>query len=145
MATRPSSAAFVNFIASKDGRPNYDYKKLSQLYDSTAVDYADYKCGHFRSPEVIVQQEISPDEIKIAEEAVRGKVYTENHKRYDMNLAEKLIRLAETKIGIRFETANSAVDELQKRGEIKRIAVHDDSTGIRESYMTTDTEEFFTI
>jgi len=122
-----SSASFVNFISAKNSESLYDYMELSKLYDSTAVDYAIYKSGHFRSPEVIVQQKISPCDIKIVQPSDCDNAFSDNLQVYNTHLAEKLTRLMKEKIPIRL------------------VACHDDSTGILESYLIEASNEFFTI
>ncbi|MCL2217286.1 MAG: hypothetical protein FWB91_09755 [Defluviitaleaceae bacterium] len=120
-----SSASFVNFIAAKNGEALCDYAELSRMYDSTAVDYASYKSGHFRSPEVIVQTIIPPNDIKTVQYIDLSNAYSNNLQLYNAHLSQKFARLNAEKIRL--------------------VARHDDSTGILESYLTNDTNEFFTI
>jgi hypothetical protein len=110
------SAAFVNFIMEKNDEALYDYRKLVALYDTTAVSYRDYVIGSFRAPEVIIQNDISPKKITVAQNYTDEDSFAKNRDVYNANLKGKL----------------SSLKTMQK------VAVHDDSTGLLYTYRIDD-------
>jgi len=117
------SAAFVNFIMEKENEALYDYKRLASLYDSSAVKYEDYSIGLFRAPEVIVQGNISPKQIRVAQISADEDSYASNRDAYNKKIVNQI----------------TALKLLQK------IAVHDDSTGLLTTYKFKDSDSFVTI
>jgi len=135
------SSAFYNYVMEKQGRPLYNYSTLVKLFDTTAVSYSSYKIGHFRAPEVIVQHEISPEHIEIATFSEGFDSFADNYKVYYDNLKSKLSTLTNNS----FSDLRSLVHELEESSKIKMVALHDDSFGMLNSYIISDTNEFFTV
>jgi len=117
------SAAFVNFIMERDNEALYDYKELAAFYDSTAVKYDDYTVGLFRAPEVIVQGNISPKQIKVAKVSSNEDFYASNRDAYNKKIKNQIASLSLLQI----------------------VAVHDDSTGLLTTYKFKDSNDFVTI
>ena len=117
------SAAFINFIMEKNDEALYDYRTLVALYDTTAVSYRDYVIGLFRAPEVIIQNDISPQKITVVKNFEDEDSFAKNRDVYNANLKGKL----------------SSLMTMQK------VAVHDDSTGLLCTYRINEKDEFITI
>jgi hypothetical protein len=113
------SAAFFNFVMEKKNEAMYDYRKLAAHYDTTAVKYNDYQNGIFRTPEVLVQGDISRDKIKIAELPVNNDKFADNREIYNSNI--------------------------DTSAAMEKVAVHDDSTGLLSTYKVMGKDEFITI
>jgi len=137
-----ASAAFVNFMMAKNGEALHDYTKLINLYDSTAIPYHSYENGSFRVPEIIVPGVISHQNICIADISTCLGRYTDNRNLYNDNL-RKSINIAIETAGEIFSNMQAAIDYLEKLGKIKKVAQHDDSTGLLLSYLIGD--RFITI
>lgn len=132
-----ASAAFVNFMMAKKGEALHDYTELINLYDSTAVPYLLYENGSFRAPEIIVQGVISHQNICIADTSSCLGRYTDNRNRYNDNL-RKAINIALATEGEISSNMHVAIDYLEESGKIKKVAIHDDSTGLLHSYLIDD-------
>lgn len=117
------SAAYVNFIMEKDNKAMYEYRKLVAAYDETAVKYLDYGIGLFRTPEVIIQGNIDPQNIEVVQASDIDNQYTSNRDLYNANIG-------------------SIYDQLTA---MEKVAIHDDSTGLLSTYKQKDKEEYYTI
>jgi hypothetical protein len=137
------SAAFVNHIGR--GQPkNPDLAaKLVAAYEKVAMPLYDYLPGMFRSPEVLVEGEISADDIAVVKAPETGMRGEENRRQYTSRWGEHLIRV----LGVQRtlmqlpESTEAAVN----RGLAVRVAKHDDATAYLETYMLVETGEFFTV
>ena len=135
------SSAFFNYMMVKQGNSLHDYTELVKLFDSTAVAYHSYQNGYFRTPEIIVQKDITPENIKVIKSSeVIGK-FSNNRKLYNENIKSKLLTMTNNKL----HDINSMISYLEKNEVIKKVALHDDSSGLLHSYIIKDTNEFFTI
>ena len=135
------SSAAVNFFMSKKGNSLYEYQVLAKLFDETSVNYRSYEEGLFRAPEVIVQKEISPKNINIIKSSEVKEKYAHNRKIYNERIRNKLVILSDN----RFSNISSTISYLEEHSKIKKVATHDDSFGLLDSYIIMDTNEFFTI
>jgi len=137
------SAAFVNFIMEKKNESLHNYKELVKLFDSSAVKYDFYKNGLFRAPEIMVQEEIHPNSIKVINPITTKGIFSCNREIYNENLRQKLLALMPPKE--QFTDTHTTVTYLEENGIIKKIALHDDSFGMLQSYIVNDSKYFFTI
>ena len=136
------SAAFFNFIMEKRGESHYEYKELVKLFDMTAVKYNSYEEGLFRAPEIIVQKEIPPGNIKVVNPSEIVGIYPNNHSIYNERIKNKLMELT----GKNFSPINELIGNLEKSGKIMKIAEHDDSNSVQllHSYLIKATNEVIT-
>lgn len=136
-------AAYVNRIGRGQPKNPEIAARLVAAYEKIAVPIGEYLPGMFRAPEVLVEGEISADEIavvKVPESGARGE---ENRRQYASRWGEHLIRV----LGVQRtlmqlpESTEAAVN----RGLAVRVAKHDDATAYLETYMLVETGEFFTV
>ena len=137
------SSAFVNFVMEKKNKALYNYKELVKQFDSSAVKYDFYKDGLFRAPEIIVQEKINPSAIKVINPLATMGSFLCNREIYNKNLRQKLLSLMPSKE--QYDDTRTAVAYLEEKGIVKKIALHDDSFGMLQSYIVNDSKEFFTI
>lgn len=136
-------AAYVNHIGR--GQPkNPDVAvSLVAAYEKVATPLYEYLPGMFRSPEVLVEGEISADDIAVVKAPGAGMRGEENRRQYASRWGEHLIRV----LGVQRtlmqlpESTEAAVN----RGLAIRVAKHDDATAYLETYMLVETGEFFTV
>ena len=139
-----ASAAFVNFIMEKKREALHDYRSLIMLHDDYAVNYRLYENGYFRAPEVIIQNKIHPDDMEIIDPfSIEVDKYKDNRKIYNEAIKNRIIALTAEKILI--ADMDSTLRFLEKNEIIKKVAIHDDSSGMLQSYIVTATNEFFTV
>jgi len=137
------SSAFVNFMLEKKNESVYDYRKLVALFDSSAIKYDYYENGLFRAPEIIIQQEISPDYIKVIDPLEISGSFPNNREIYNEKLKHKLQDL--TPPDVHHSNIYSMIEYLNEKDVIKKVALHDDAVGLLQSYIINDNHEFFTI
>lgn len=136
-------AAYVNHIGRGQPKSPEIAARLIAAYEKLAVPLHEYLPGMFRAPEVLVEGEISADDIavvKAPENSTRGE---ENRRQYASRWGEHLIRV----LGVQRtlmqlpESTEAAVN----RGLAVRVAKHDDATAYLETYLLVETGEFFTV
>jgi hypothetical protein len=137
------SSAFVNFVLEKKNESLYDYKELVKLFDLSAVNYDFYENGLFRAPEIMIQNDISPDSIKVINPLDIIGSFSNNREIYYEKLKQKLCALTLSKAEL--TDIHSTIKYLEKNDIIKKIALHDDSFGMLQSYIVNGSKEFFTI
>jgi hypothetical protein len=136
-------AAYVNHIGRGQPKNPEAVAQLIAAYEKTAVPLYEYLPGMFRAPEVLVQGEISADDIavvKVPDSGMRGE---ENRRQYISRWGEHMIRV----LGVQRtlmqlpESTEAAIN----RGLAVRVAKHDDATAYLETFMLVETGEFFTV
>ncbi len=137
------SAAYVNHIGQRQPRNPEIGGRLVAAYEKAQVPIHDYQTGLFRAPEVLVQGEISPDEIAVVRNPETGNRGEGNRRAYASRWAEHLIRL----LGIQRTqmTLQELTEAALNRGQAVRVAKHDDATAYLETYMLVESGDFFTI
>lgn len=136
------SAAFVNFMGSGEQTKKLEIvQELVCHYDSSAVCIDKYVDGMFRAPEVIIPYHVKPDNISFHSLSVAHNDVCLNTKLYNDICLKKLQSLSnypnEEKIAL--------ITELVLLGVIKKIATHDDSSGLLSTYKIISKNEYFTI
>lgn len=137
------SAAFVNHIGRGQPKNEEVAAHLIAAYEKNAVPVHEYAQGMFRAPEVLVEGEISADDIAVVKAPEAGMRGEENRRYYASRWSEHLIRvlsIQRTLMQLGELTAAAA-----HRGIAVRVAKHDDATAYLETYMLTETGEFFTV
>ena len=117
------SAAYVNYMMEKSDQALFDYNELVAFYDKSALQIDTYVIGTFRAPEVIVQRNISPENIKPVNLPTKDNGFASNRDVYNAKI----------------RTLYSATSDM------KKVAVHDDSTGLLTTYALKRTDGFITI
>jgi hypothetical protein len=136
-------AAYVNHIGRGQPKNPEAAARLVAAYERVAVPLAEYLPGMFRAPEVLVEGEISADDIAVVKAPESGTRGEENRRQYASRWGEHLIRV----LGVQRtlmqlpESTEAAVH----RGLAVRVAKHDDATAYLETYMLVETGEFFTV
>lgn len=136
-------AAYVNHIGRGQPKNSEIAARLVAAYEKAAVPLDEYLPGMFRAPEVLVEGEISADDIAVVKAPESGARGEENRRQYASRWGEHLIRV----LGVQRtlmqlpESTQAAVN----RGLAVRVAKHDDATAYLETYLLVDTGEFFTI
>lgn len=117
--------------------------RLVAAYEKTAVPINEHTFGLFRAPEVLVDGEISADDIAVVKAPEAGTRGEENRRIYAVRWAEHLIRV------LSIQRTLMQLQELTEaavhRGVAVRVAKHDDATAYLETYMLVETGEFFTV
>ena len=136
-------AAFVNQIGRGQPRNEEVAARLIAGYEKAAVPLHEYAQGMFRAPEVLVDGEISADDIAVVKSPEMGTRGEENRRYYASRWGEHLIRV------LSIQRTLMQLGELtaaaSHRGIAVRVAKHDDATAYLETYMLTETGEFFTV
>ncbi len=136
-------AAYVNHIGRGQPKNPEAAARLIAAYEKIAVPIGEYLPGMFRAPEVLVEGEISADDIAVVKAPESGTRGEENRRQYASRWGEHLIRV----LGVQRtlmqlpESTEAAVH----RGLAVRVAKHDDATAYLETYMLVETGEFFTV
>jgi len=136
-------AAYVNHIGRGQPKNPDVAARLIAGYEKVAVPLYEYLPGMFRAPEVLVEGEISADDIAVVKVTVAGMRGEENRRQYASRWGEHLIRVLgaqRTLMQLR-ESTEATVN----RGLAVRVAKHDDATAYLETYMLVETGEFFTV
>ncbi len=137
------SAAYVNHIGQRQPRNPEIAERLVRAYEKVQVPLDEYQNGQFRAPEVLVQGEISPDDIAVVKAPESNGRGEGNRRAYASRWSEQLIRL----LGIQRTqmTLQELTEAALNRGAAVRVARHDDATAYLETYMLVESGDFFTI
>lgn len=127
------SAAYVNKMVYKEIQLQ-SMNDYIQLYESTSMNLSAYKIGDFRSPEVLVKESISYENIKVMDNCIPDenpnlKTY-ENHLFHQIHLPIK---------------DDKKLLEGYRSGLIDMLTIHDDSTGILATYRDISNNKMLTI
>ena len=138
-----AQAAYVNHIGRGQGKNEEAAARLIAAYEKLAVPINEHNFGMFRAPEVLVEGEISADDIAVVKTPAAGTRGEENRRIYAVRYAEHLIRVLSISRTLMHlgELTEAAVN----RGVAVRVAKHDDATAYLETYMLVETGEFFTV
>lgn len=138
-----AQAAYVNHIGRGQGKNAEAAARLIAMYEKLAVPINEHNFGMFRAPEVLVEGEISADDIAVVKAPEAGTRGEENRRIYAVRYAEHLIRVLSISRTLMHlgELTEAAVN----RGVAVRVAKHDDATAYLETYMLVETGEFFTV
>ncbi len=137
------SAAYVNHIGQRQPRNPEIAERLVRAYEKVQLPLDEYQNGQFRAPEVLVQGEISPDDIAVVKAPESNGRGEGNRRAYASRWSEQLIRL----LGIQRTqmTLQELTEAAINRGVAVRVARHDDATAYLETYMLVESGDFFTI
>ncbi len=138
-----TQAAYVNHIGRGQPKNEEIAERIVAAYDRTAIPIGDYTLGTFRSPEVLVEGEISPDDIAVVKSPEAGTRGEENRRVYAARWGEHLIRVLS--IQRTLMQLNELTEAAVNRGVAVRVARHDDATAYLETYMLVESGEFFTV
>lgn len=138
-----TQAAWVTHIGR--GQPKNDEisARLIAAYEKSSLPVDQHTLGTFRAPEVLVEGEISPDDIAVVKAPEAGTRGEENRRVYAARWSEHLIRtlsIQRTLMQLQ-ELRDAAVN----RGIAVRVAKHDDATAYLETFMLVESGEFFTV
>ena len=138
-----AQAAYINQIGRGQPKNDQAVERLVAVYEKLATPYDQHELGMFRAPEILVEGEISADDIAVVKSPEMGKRGEENRRIYSARWAEHLIRV------LSIQRTLMQLQELTEaaihRGVAVRVAKHDDATAYLETYMIADTGEFFTV
>ncbi len=137
------SAAFVNHIGRGQPKNEEIAARLVAAYEKLAVPINEYTQGMFRAPEVLVEGEISADDIAVVKAPEAGMRGEENRRQYASRWGEHLIRVLS--IQRTLMQLQELTEAAAHRGIAVRVAKHDDATAYLETYMLIETGEFFTV
>jgi hypothetical protein len=137
------SAAYVNQIGQRQPRNPEVAERLTRAYVKSLGPVDEYQKGMFRAPEVLVEGEISPDDIAVVKSPESNGRGEGNRRAYASRWSEQLIRL----LGIQRTqmTLQELTEAALHRGAAVRVAKHDDATAYLETYMLVESGDFFTI
>ncbi len=137
------AAAYVNHIGQRQPRNPEVAERLIAAYEKSLVATDEYQKGMFRAPEVLVEGEISADDIAVVKSPESNGRGEGNRRAYASRWSEQLIRL----LGIQRTqmTLQELTEAALNRGAAVRVAKHDDATAYLETYMLVENGEFFTI
>lgn len=136
-------AAYVNHIGRGQAKNPEAAARLIAAYEKTAVTVEQHTLGTFRAPEVLVDGEISADDIAVVKSPEAGTRGEENRRVYAARWAEHLIRVLS--IQRTLMQLGELTEAAANRGIAVRVAKHDDATAYLETYMLVETGEFFTV
>lgn len=136
-------AAYVNHIGRGQPKNPEITARLIAGYEKSAVSFDQYTPGMFRSPEVLVEGEISADDIAVVKSPEAGMRGEENRRYYASRWGEHLIRVLS--ISRTLMQLRELTEAASNRGIAVRVAKHDDATAYLETYMLIETGEFFTV
>jgi hypothetical protein len=136
-------AAYNNHIGRGQPKNEEISARLIAAYEKVAVPISEYMQGMFRAPEVLVEGEISADDIAVVKSPEAGMRGEENRRQYASRWGEHLIRV------LSIQRTLMQLPELTEaalnRGIAVRVAKHDDATAYLETYMLVESGEFFTV
>jgi hypothetical protein len=137
------SAAYVNHIGQRQPRNPEIAQRLVAAYEKSLLPIDQYEKGKFRAPEVLVEGEISADDIAVVKSPESNGRGEGNRRAYASRWSEHLIRL----LGIQRTqmTLQELTEAASNRGSAVRVAKHDDATAYLETYMLVENGDFFTI
>ncbi len=137
------AAAYVNHIGRGQPKNGDIAARLIAAYEKAATPIDQHTVGMFRAPEVLVDGEISADDIAVVKSPEIGTRGVENRRIYAARWSENLIRL------LSIQRTLMQLQELTEaavhRGVAVRVAKHDDATAYLETYLLVETGDFFTI
>lgn len=136
-------AAFVNHIGRGQPKNEDLARRLIAAYEKLAVPLSEYAQGMFRAPEVLVEGEISADDIAVVKSPETGMRGEENRRQYASRWGEHLIRFLS--IQRTLMQLPELTEAASNRGIAVRVAKHDDATAYLETYMLVESGEFFTV
>jgi hypothetical protein len=138
-----AQAAYVNHIGRGQPQNAEVTARLVAAYEKLAVPYDQFERGQFRTPEVLVEGEISADDLAVVKSPEIGRKGEDNRRVYAARWAEHLIRVLSIQKTLMQlpELTTAAIN----RGVAVRVAKHDDATAYLETYMIADTGEFFAV
>ncbi len=136
-------AAYVNHIGRGQPKNEEVATRLIAAYERTAVPIDQHVFGTFRAPEVLVEGEISADDIAVVKAPEAGTRGEENRRIYAARWSEHLIRVLS--IQRTLMQLGELTEAAVHRGVAVRVAKHDDATAYLETYMLVETGEFFTV
>jgi hypothetical protein len=136
-------AAYNNHIGRGQPKNEEIAARLIAAYEKVAVPMGEYMQGMFRAPEVLVEGEISADDIAVVKSPEAGVRGEENRRQYASRWGEHLIRVLSIQRTLMqlAELTEAALN----RGIAVRVAKHDDATAYLETYMLVESGEFFTV
>jgi len=137
------AAAYVNHIGRGQPKNAEVAARLIAAYEKTAVPITEHTFGMFRAPEVLVEGEISADDIAVVKSPEAGTRGEENRRIYAARWGEHLIRILS--IQRTLMQLQELTEAAAHRGVAVRVAKHDDATAYLETYMLVETGEFFTV
>lgn len=137
------SAAYVNHIGRGQPKNEQVAAQLVAAYEKLALPISVYNFGAFRAPEILVEGEISADDIAVVKAPETGTRGEENRRVYAGRWTEHLIRLLS--IQRTLMQLNELTEAAVNRGIAVCVAKHDDATAYLETYMLFETGEFFTV
>ncbi len=138
-----AQAAYSNHIGRGGAKNEEIASRLLAAYEKTAVAVDQHSLGTFRAPEVLVDGEISPDDIAVIKSPETGTRGEENRRVYAARWGEHLIRVLS--IQRTLMQLQELRDAAVNRGVAARVAKHDDATAYLETYMLVESGEFFTV
>jgi hypothetical protein len=138
-----AQAAYVNHIGRGQPKNEEIAARVLAAYEKLAVPVNEHTLGTFRAPEVLVEGEISPDDIAVVKSPEAGTRGEENRRVYAARWSEHLIRVLS--IQRTLMQLQELRDAALNRGLAVRVAKHDDATAYLESFMLVESGEFFTV
>jgi len=136
-------AAYVNHIGRGQPKNAPVAVQLIAAYEKLAVPYDNHNFGMFRAPEILVDGEISADDLAVVKSPEIGTRGEENRRVYAGRWAEHLIRLLS--VSRTLMQLGELTEAVVHRGLAVRVAKHDDATAYLETYMLTETSDFYTV
>lgn len=136
-------AAYVNHIGRGQPKNEEIAARLIAAYEKMAVPIDQYNQGMFRAPEVLIEGEVSADDIAVVKSPEAGTRGEENRRYYASRWGEHLIRVLS--IPRTLMQLPELTEAARNRGVAVRVAKHDDATAYLETYMLAETGEFFTV
>jgi hypothetical protein len=136
-------AAYVNHIGRGQPKNEEAAARLIAAYEKAALPIGEHTLGMFRAPEVLIEGEISADDIAVVKSPEAGTRGEENRRVYAARWSEHLIRVLS--IQKTLMQLRELTDAAAHRGIAVRVAKHDDATAYLETYMLVETGEFFTV
>ncbi len=137
-----AQAAYVNHIGRGQPKNEEVAARLIAAYEKLAVPVSEHTLGTFRAPEVLVEGEISADDIAVVKSPESGTRGEENRRVYAARWSEHLIRILS--IQRTLMQLQELRDAAVHRGLAVRVAKHDDATAYLETFMLVESGEFFT-
>ncbi|MBI3538526.1 MAG: hypothetical protein HY070_13335 [Chloroflexi bacterium] len=138
-----AQAAYVNHIGRGQAKNPEVAARLIAAYEKSAVPFDQHTLGTFRAPEVLVEGDISADDIAVVKSPEVGRRGEDNRRIYAVRWAENLIRILS--IQKTLMQINELTEAAANRGVAVRVAKHDDATAYLETYMLVEQGEFFTV
>ncbi len=136
-------ASYVNQIGRGQAKNDEVAERIILAYDKLTVPWSEFTLGTFRTPEVLVEGEISPDDIAVVKSPEAGTRGEENRRVYAARWGEHLIRVLS--IQRTLMQVKELTEAAANRGVAVRVARHDDATAYLETYMLVESGEFFTV